>query len=381
VRRVALWLALAPLLLGLERGEGLSDITDVRTWSYRDYTRVVVETSGVVRTEVRELPADLGAERPARLYLDLADVWIGRRYGEPIPVGDGLLQAVRLGQNTQRRTRVVLDLDRYDHHRLVHLSSPPRVVIDVFGPPRSSGAKGAPRLSSELRPIRTVVVDAGHGGTDPGAIGLGGTEEKWVTLRLARALRPRLEARGFQVVETRRTDLTLSLEERTARAEGQGGDLFVSLHANAAPRNAANGIETYYLDKSHERHTLRVASHENGVPALELDPLQRTLAGLRVSATSELSARLADRVHRQIVREVQARYRLARDLGVKRGPFYVLFLSSMPSILVEVGFLTHRTEVERLRSDAYLAVVADAIAAGIEDYRAVQAPVVARSGP
>lgn len=384
LRALAL-LAAAPLWMGVSRPPGLGDVEAVRHWSYEGYTRVVVETSRSVRTRVERLPADPASGRPERLYLDLAGVWIGTRYSRPIPVADGLLEQVRLGQNTRTATRVVLDLEHYDHHRLLHLSGPPRVVIDVFGArggesaksarerlaarrPRPPARHGARRLSSELRPIRTVVIDPGHGGEDPGAIGLRGVREKDVTLRIARALRPRLEARGLRVVLTRPDDRTLSLEERTAVAEGASGDLFLSIHANAAPRRQLHGIETYYLDKGHERHTLRVAALENGVAPAELDPLQRTLADFRVSETSEQSALLAAAVHRALVGGVRARHPGVHDLGVKTGPFYVLFLASMPSILVETGFLTHAEEARRLASPAYAELVAEQIAHGVQRY-------------
>jgi len=378
-RRAALLVVLASLLLGVERPRGLGDVTDVRHWSYDDYTRVVVELSRAVQPDVHRLPAAAG--HPQRLYLDLGDTWVGRRYGEPIPVGDGLLHSVRLGQNTLRRTRVVIDLERYAHHRLLLLSSPPRVVIDVFGPgPDASPSERAPqpgagersRLAPELRPVRTVVIDPGHGGRDPGAVGVGQLKEKDVTLRLARALAPRLESRGFRVVLTRSGDSTLSLEERTAVAEGEGGDVFVSLHANAARRRSAEGIETYYLDATHERHTLRLAALENGVEPRHLDELQRTLATLRVSAVSKQSAVLAEEVHRALLAGLRSRWDVA-DLGVKRGPFYVLFLSSMPAILVETGFLTNAPESRRLGTPEYVNRTAERIAEGIARYRARRA--------
>lgn len=388
MKRLGVLVALAllvPALLGLTRPRGLGDVTDVRHWSYGNYTRVVVELSREVRTEVRRLPADRRAGRPERLYLDLSGIWVGTRYKAPIPVSDGLLQAVRLGQNTKTQTRLVIDLERYDRHRLLVLTSPHRVVVDVYGvAARRSRPRIAPddsdtRLASDLRPVRKVVLDPGHGGADPGAIGVGGLREKSVTLKLARALRARLEARGFEVVMTRNRDETRSLEERTALAEGVGGDLFVSIHANASPRRSARGIETYYLDKSHERHTLRVASHENGVAAAQLDPLQRTLAALKVDHHSAQSAELAVAVHKQLVGGVRGRYRSVQDLGVKQGPFYVLFLASMPSILVETGFLTNRDDARMLRSSAYLDLAADHIAAGIARYRDVHTLVVAES--
>jgi N-acetylmuramoyl-L-alanine amidase len=225
------------------------------------------------------------------------------------------------------------------------------------------------------------VIDPGHGGTDLGALGRGGLSEKTVTLRFARMLRPKLEAQGLRVVLTREDDRTLSLEARTAIAEGVQGDLFLSLHANAAPRRQLQGIETYYLDKSHERHTLRVAAAENGVSPAELDPLQRTLASFRVSQSSEQSAGLAAAVHGELVRGLRGRYPSVRDLGVKTGPFYVLFLSSMPSILVEAGFLTHAEEARRLASPAYLDLVAARIAQGVERYGARRGTVLAGKLP
>jgi N-acetylmuramoyl-L-alanine amidase len=379
------------VLLGVDRPSGLADVTDVRHWSYSEYTRVVIELTRSVKTEVKRLPPNRAGKRPERLYLDLAGVWVGLRYADPIPVGDGLLEGIRLGQNTLRTSRVVIDLKRYDHHRIFFLSTPDRVVIDVYGAKESAARKpdangrGVPprkeRLSVGTRPVRSVVLDPGHGGKDPGALGAGGLREKEVTLRLARALRPRLEDRGFRVMLTRERDRTMSLEERTAFAEGVGGDVFISLHMNAAKRRSAHGIETYYLDASHERHSRRVAARENGVPFDRLDDLQRTVAQFRVSELSAHSARLADAVHASVISGVRSTHGKVEDLGVKRGPFYVLFLSNMPAILLEAGFLTNPAEARRLRSDFYLQVLAEQISRALSAYRREQGTVVAEVWP
>jgi N-acetylmuramoyl-L-alanine amidase len=368
-----------PCLLGVERPEGLGDVTDVRFWSYPAYTRVVVELSREARAELHRLPPDPGARRKERLYVDLDGVWVGRRYADPIPVDDGLLQGVRLGQNTLRRVRVVLDLERYERHRVLHLSDPERVVIDIFGARGSDDA--APRLPIGWRSAETVVIDPGHGGQDPGALGVGGLREKDVTLRLARLLRPRLEEQGFRVVLTRDGDRTLSLEERTAIAEGAGGDLFVSLHANAARRRAARGIETYYLDEGYERHTVTVAARENGIDRRRVDSLQRTLAALRVAEARPHSAQLAEFVQREMVEGARRLHTDTEDLGVKQGPFYVLFLSSMPSVLIETGFLTNPVEARRLRDRDYLGALADEIAEALALYRATSRPTFASRQP
>ena len=167
-RPVLLCLAL-PVLLGVDRPPGLGDVTEIRHWSYPEYTRVVVELTRPVETEVRVLGPDRAEGRPKRLYLDLAGIWVGLRYVDPIPVGDGLLEGIRLGQNSRTTTRVVIDLKRYDHHRLFFLSSPSRVVIDVYGgdpdgavrPDRR--ARRTPSRHGQLPPgmrrVRTVVLD------------------------------------------------------------------------------------------------------------------------------------------------------------------------------------------------------------------------------
>lgn len=377
---------LSGFLLGADRPAGLADVRDVRTWSYADYTRVVVEMTGPVKLvgdDLSRLAADKKAGRPDRLYIDLQGVWVGRDYLEGIPVEDGLLQDVRLGQFTLENSRLVIDLQRYGHHRLFTLEAPHRLVIDVFGerPPERASPQRSPRtlqashpprgrLPVASRPVRTVVIDAGHGGKDPGAIGLGGLREKDVNLKLARLLKRRLEARSFNVVMTRDDDRFIDLEERTVIAESAKGDVFISIHANASQRRSTRGIEIYYLDENHERHSIELAARENGIQPRQVDGLQRTLAKLRVSEASAHSQKLASIVHHDVISGLEATYRgNSPDLGVKKGPFYVLFMSTMPSILVETGFLTNKGDANLLRSDRYLDTFAAQLASGLGHYR------------
>jgi len=373
--RAAALAALAVGLLGIERPPGLGDVAAVRHWSYPEYTRVVIELSRAVETRVERLPADATAQRPERLYLDLEGVWVGRSHGSGIPIGDGLLRGVRLGQNTLERTRVVIDLERYASHRLLVLEHPDRVVIDVYGARGApddrrpgAGTRAAPRLPAPLRAVRTVVIDPGHGGRDPGAIGVGGLREKDVTLALSRGVGRELERRGFRVVFTRDGDRTIGLEERTAIAESVAGDLFVSIHANAARRRSVQGVETYYLNENHERHSLNLAARENGVPRGHVNALQHTLAKLQMEEIMPYSQRLARLVQDRIVNGMP-RPKRPLDLGVKKGPFYVLFLSNMPAILVEAGFLTNRDDAARLRDPSWTALLAAQIAEGLDRYR------------
>jgi len=233
----------------------------------------------------------------------------------------------------------------------------------------------------DLRPVRVVVVDAGHGGRDPGAIGVGGLREKDVTLALAKTLRKSLRARGFEVVLTRDRDRTLSLEERTAIAEGVGGDVFVSVHANASPRAELAGVELFTLQENAERQTLRLAARENGVAPAEVDPLQRLLARLRLTEAGARSSLLAKQVHREIASGMGERWPSAREPALKQGPFYVLYLSDMPALLIEAGFVTHRDDAYRLRDPEYLRAMAEEIAKGVERFRDEVAPLVAERRP
>ena len=368
--------------IAVERGA----VTDVRHWSYDRYTRVVIELSQATATKVHEIPADPATGTPARLYLDLPGIWVGRSRDEAIPIEDGLLRRVRIGQFTSDAARVVLDVERWERYRLLRLAGPERVVLDVFGPRGGAGVDrpaGAARvLPMELRTLQRIVVDPGHGGSDPGAIGRGRLHEKDVTLRLARALRRELVARGFSVVLTRDDDRSLSLLERTAIAEGAGGDLFVSLHANAARNRAAEGLEIYTLDENARRQTLRLAARENGVTPGEVDALQNLLTQLRVSETSERANRVADLVFEEIVRGMSRRWpSVGAGRGRLRGPFYVLYLSDMPSILIEAGFVTHAQDARRLRDPDYLDALATRIASGIERFRDGSGPVVAERRP
>jgi N-acetylmuramoyl-L-alanine amidase len=370
----------ALLLLGVNRPNGLGDVVEVRHWSYPDYTRVVVETTKAVnvKTSVRHLGADRLAGRPERLYVDLGGLWVGRRYLDGIELGDGLLQGIRLGQNTLETTRLVLDIEHYDRHRLFTLAHPDRVVIDVYGHRRPS-RRDTPEanLPTGQRPVHTVVIDPGHGGRDPGAIGLGGAQEKTIALKIAKSLGAKLEDRGFDVRYTRRDDRTISLEERTAIAEAARADLFVSIHTNSAPRRSLQGIETYYLDENHERHSLTVAARENGVTRSQVDDLQRTLARLRVSELSTYSHHLANLVQTELVAGLPKHYDV-NDLGVKKGPFYVLFLSDTPAILVETGFITNRVEARRLGNDEYIDALTSRMAVGVTRYRDGAATIARR---
>ncbi len=249
--------------------------------------------------------------------------------------------------------------------------------------PAAPGASGEEVSAADLGPVRRIVVDAGHGGADPGAIGPTRVREKDVTLAMARRLAARLRARGFEVVMTRSDDRYVALEERTAIANTQRGDLLISLHANANPRRALAGTETWILNVADDRYAKRLAARENGADpegggdAVEA---QRILTDLDAKSSTEASRLLAQSVQRELTGSVRGRYGDDRDLGVKSALFYVLVGARMPAVLVETAFISNRREEQRLASPAYQDLVAASLTRAVEQFARRDARV-ARAEP
>jgi N-acetylmuramoyl-L-alanine amidase len=344
------------------RPAGLGDVTDVRVSDHDRFSRVVIELSSRAHYRLQRL------SNPARLFIDIDSTWIDPPQREARASSrSSPLISVRGGQNTLRTARVVLELDRPDRdHRIFFLEQPFRIVTDVFAEARPASEPGA---SFDARPVRRVILDPGHGGKDPGASGRGRLREKDVVLRTALRAKQELERAGLEVFLTRSRDVYLTLEDRTRKANELGGDLFVSIHANASPRRSTQGIETYLLDTRYDRQTARVAARENGTTVDALNDLQLILASLRLGYNERYAARLAQHVHRDLTRRLRSYHRPTRDLGVKRGPFLVLFQADMPAVLVELGFLSNRGEAKRMRTDAFVQAAAEGIARGILAYR------------
>lgn len=216
--------------------------------------------------------------------------------------------------------------------------------------------------------VRRVIVDAGHGGHDTGAIGPGGTREKDAALAIALKLAARLQAMGLEVVLTRDDDSFVKLEDRTKIANDQRGDLFISVHCNAAPSHALRGIETYTLNTSSNRYSIRLAARENATTERGVGDLQYILADLATRANTSESSHLAERVQRALVADLSADWKDVRDLGTKEALFFVLLGAKMPAILVETSFISNADEESRLADEKYQQGVADSIAASVDAY-------------
>ncbi|RLA94121.1 MAG: N-acetylmuramoyl-L-alanine amidase [Deltaproteobacteria bacterium] len=354
-RRPLLFLALLWVLVGAV--EAAVPVKGVRWWAAPGYTRVVVDLGAEASFQVGLLRGDPQRGKPPRLYVDISPVRLERNVPREVSIRDGLCRRVRLGQFSPQTVRVVLDLRDLKDHHVFALEDPYRVVIDVYG-------EGYRREKTF-----TVVVDPGHGGRDPGAIGPTGLKEKDVVLKIAKRVRDKIRRRlGWRVVLTREGDRYIPLEQRTAIANARKGDLFLSIHCNASRRRSRRGVETYFLSFTTDKQALRLAARENGVPPSKIDALQLILYDLMLRAKVEESRKFALHVQRELVRSLRRRYARVVNLGVKQAPFLVLVGAKMPSILAEVSFISNRTEERRLRDPRYLDLLAEGITQGLRRY-------------
>jgi N-acetylmuramoyl-L-alanine amidase len=366
-------------------------VRDIRHWSNPTYTRVVIDVDGEVQYRFGRLT------NPERLYVDLLGAQIDPQLqGRSLDVSDRYLKAVRGAQNQAGVVRVVLDLKTLRDYHIFTLADPYRLVIDLKDAGNGASVPPLPLPPAARQPAATpeqprvradpagpvkrpatpsdqrwhVVIDAGHGGKDPGAIGPSGIMEKDVVLDIARRLRDLMrQERQWRVTLTRDTDVFIPLEERTALANAKGADLFVSIHANSAERPEAHGIETYFLDLASDEQSMRVAARENATTVSKVSDLQRILQDLQMTSKRNESSLLAGSVQQALV-QVPKGGKNGRDLGVKHAPFVVLMGAEMPSILVETGFISNPGEERKLADPKYRGQAARAIFEGIKEYLA-----------
>jgi len=422
----------APVSKALARGAQRAMVERIRYISTVSYSRVLVDLSGPVQYHVEAVNADGSAAPPDRLVIDFAEAKIGPEAREPLEVRDEVLRGIRTGQYSNDTARIVLDLARSVDARVFVLSDPHRLIVDLTGrasapggttvvqtaKPESTvapvdGMQASARASAPLtspspvaapppplappappprvghtgrrvepapeaaHPLR-VVIDPGHGGKDPGARGLRGLTEKDVVLNVSKLLASRLREDGIEVFLTRRDDRFLSLEQRTAFANSQAADLFISVHANASSNTALRGVEIYYLNNTDNRGTLRLAAMENNLhwdphdPKLagEIPDLSYILSDLRQTYKVEESKQLAEQLQSSVVSRLGTEWEGVDDLGVKEGPFYVLVGAYMPCVLVEVSFLSNSVEGRRLGTMKYQHALADGMYEGVRRYLA-----------
>lgn len=349
-------------------GEASKDaaVRGFRFSSHKDHTRIVVDVDGPIKFESNSL------SKPDRLYFDLHGCILPKKVKSSFALNDGTIKNVRSSQFKSDIVRVVLDIQTLKSFYAFTLEDPHRLVIDVYtGEPRAPSEKNTAR--KESAGIKKIVIDPGHGGHDPGAIGPGGLREKDIVLDLGKKLGEILnEEYNMDVILTREKDVFVPLNERTDIANRQKADLFISIHANASPRRAARGIETYVLNWTSDVEATKVAARENKISFERMQKvqgeLQMILLDMARSNKRDESLKLARNVQDSMVNTLRKNYSRIEDLNVKQALFYVLIGAEMPSVLLETSFISNHEEEKRLSSASYRKELAESIARGILAY-------------
>lgn len=393
-----------PPVVATERAPAsLAELTEVRHWSTPDYTRIAVTLSHDAPFEKHEIANAPGSGVLSRIFFDVTGARLAPG-AKDLTIADGLLKSVRVAQYKPDTVRVVLDVENIKDYKIFTFSDPFRIIVDVKGerpaeisaltpsvsaPSQSSAealkalqagihreagaSRPAPRPRLKTGNIRRIVVDPGHGGKDPGAVGLSGLQEKDVVLAIGQKVAKKLkDDLGIDAVMTRSTDVFIELQERTAIANQVGADLFISIHANAALNRKASGVETYYLNLAKTEKAAQLAARENGTSLEKVSLLQAVLFDLMANYKLNDSAHLAEEVQKALFKRLAALDPATKNLGVKQGPFYVLVGATMPSILVESAFISNQQEEMKLADPHYLEETAEGIIDGVVAYIAAQ---------
>jgi N-acetylmuramoyl-L-alanine amidase len=370
----------------------LTAVKNIRYWSTPSYTRVVIDLDGQVEYTFNLLEKDPDLNKPRRLYLDLENTYVGSGIETTIPIKDGLLQMARAAQYKDDIVRVVLDIDNIEDYKIFRLHDPFRIVVDVSGVEGKTEEKKTTAIT-ESRPIgkgvrkpespddtvtlarqlglsvKTIVIDPGHGGKDPGCYISDEIQEKDIVLDLAKKLKGRIEANlGCGVFLTRTEDIFLPLDERTAFANVKKADIFISLHVNSHKQGDIFGVETYFLNMATDERAVMLAAKENATSEKNISDLQSILNDLMLNTKISESSKLAYQVQDGVMTGIKKSFKTNKSLGVKQAPFYVLIGAEMPAILIETGFITNPTERKRLLNDKYRETLADGIVDGIDAY-------------
>ena len=392
-------------------------LTDIDREVRDDVVRVTVTLDGEVTFHSERL------ERPARLFFDLRGTETAPPFRNATLTFDGdVVRQIRLGRHPNHVTRVVLDTEGakrcniftlYEPFRLVADCQPSSNRVEAAAPVPASPASPAPRSvpptvdpnaettaapTPVSRPadrpagpaalattsfdasgslslarqlglgISRIVIDAGHGGHDPGTRARG-LEEADLVLDIARRLEQRLSHYPIEVVLTRRRDDYMPLEARTRLANRVDADLFLSIHANASRRAGARGVETYFLNFTTDTAAEALAARENAAAAGTIGHLPNLLQTIATNDKLEESRQFAELVQHAMIDKLRKVDPEIPDLGVKQAPFVVLIGAHMPSVLAEISFVTNQHDATLLSTDTYRDLIADALLDAILRYQ------------
>ncbi|RBJ83306.1 N-acetylmuramoyl-L-alanine amidase [Pseudomonas sp. MWU12-2534b] len=382
-RRQLLNLLLASTALMLPWSVSAAQIRNARLWNSADKVRLVLDLSGPVHYKTFSLSA------PERLIIDLSSARLGSDFSQ-LNLANTPIRAIRSGPFGQGDTRIVLDLtqplqlnsfllppqDGQGHRLVLDLSAPGKAALPIAAASaalaKPEAAPGKPHPKRDIM----VVVDPGHGGKDPGAVGAKGEREKDVVLAIARLLAKRLKReKGFDVKLVRNDDFFVPLRKRVEIARKHQADLFISVHADAAPRLTASGASVYALSEGGATSaTARLmAQRENGADLLgastllnlkDKDPmLAGVIVDMSMNATIAASLQLGSTVLDSLSGVTTLHQKRVEQAG-----FAVLKSPDVPSILVETGFISNSRDSQRLVTARHQQAIADGLFNGLQRY-------------
>ena len=387
--RIFALLVAAAVLLSLGAGkpqDTRTEIVNLRYFTHPNFTRIVLDIG-----KLREYtPGEL--QQPGRIYLDVLQAKLNPILdGQAYPVKTEYLSQIVVFQKSVSTVRVVVDVDftKVKNYRAYNLFDPFRIVIDIYprqaGDPAGPAAKTAPgtppakpadpsasgySMARQLGlGVRTVVLDPGHGGKDPGCIGKSGTQEKDITLDVALALKKMLvEKAGLNVIMTRESDINVPLETLPVIANQKRADLFVSIHVNAHRDRKREGVETFFLNFSPDPAVVELAARENATSTKNMGQMKDIIQKIAQNSRVDEARALAEKIQRRLLESLAVDNPKVKDLGVKGAPFWVLIGTEMPSILVEISHLSNPAEEARLKTSRYRELAVQGIYNGIMDY-------------
>jgi len=366
--------------------ESYTEIYDLRHWTHPTYTRIVIDIGEVREYEYHELSS------PDRIYVDVFQARLNPILEERVySIGHEYLDQIRIAQRTVSTVRVVIDvkMSLIKRTHVFHLPDPFRIVIDIYpvDPTLNSNKEEISDKEEAPKPalpaqdgyslvrqlglgINQIVIDPGHGGKDPGCIGVNGLLEKDIVLDVCHRLKKLITSSSeVEVILTRETDIFLPPENRTVVANQKKADLFISIHVNSHPDKRHSGIETFFLNFSQDPSVNRIAARENATSTKSIGMMKDILEKLAKNSKIVESKELATTIQNKLADNLAKKYSYIRNLGVKGGPFWVLIGGEMPSVLVEISHLSNSREGDRLKTPQYRQEIAQGIYEGIIAYK------------
>ncbi len=377
--RALSWEEPPPFLHLMANSPSSTSIRNIRAHRHKQFTRVVLD----LNRPVHPAPRDHRTTTEFQLELpntQLDNDTVAKSTANSFPL------KLDLSTTSSGSLLLTIPIEGWRSYKWYVLKNPARVVLDLYPAPstvvtiRASTDGETPAPPSRVEPPQpqplpvtkkdlVIVIDPGHGGKDPGALGRKGTREKDVVLNIANHLRDLFAQEGStKVLMTRETDTFVELEDRAKFANTHKADLFVSIHINSHPQTSVKGMELYHFGEASDPRALAVAARENGTP-LEKNalPWQFILADKLNDKKIDDSRELAWTTKKALVKFLNSFYKI-NDHGVKTAPFFVLRMTTMPAILAEIAFISNPTEEKLLQSPTYQKRMAKGIFNGLQSY-------------